>query len=79
MNIKSINVLQVTSDDGKVQEFKENEIVKIHESGTYGREILGRIDYINTLDIKVDISDKYKMKETTVKYDKIMKIEKIYE
>lgn len=79
MEVKSINVLQVTSDDGKVQEFKKDEIVKIYESGTYGRELLGRIEYIDTLDIKVDISDKYKMNTTTVKYDKILKIEKINE
>lgn len=77
MKAKRIDVLQVTFDDETVQEFKENEIIKVYERGTCSRELVGRIKLIDTRDIKLDISDKYNMKETTIKYDRIIKIEKI--
>jgi hypothetical protein len=72
MDLKRIDVLK-NRDTG--EEFHEDDIVTITTKGAYGRSYTGRIHWIETLELTLDMSEKHKHKTMEIKYEDIMKIE----
>ena len=57
------------------ERFDVGDIVKINTTGTYSRELIGRILWLETLKLNLDMSKEYKTYVTEVKYDDISKID----
>jgi hypothetical protein len=72
--LKRISVLL---NEETAERFDREDIVKITTVGTFSREIIGRIDYIDSLEMIIDKSEKYKNLTEKIKYEDIAKIEKI--
>ncbi|MGJ0846501.1 hypothetical protein ACR77J_07425 [Tissierella praeacuta] len=74
--LRRIDVLLNRETD---ERFNEGDIVKVTTKGTYGTEYVGRIEDIATSELTLDMSRKYKSYSDRLKYEDILKIEKIKE
>ena len=72
-NLRRIDVLL---NEKTGERFDRDDIVRIKTYGTFSREIIGRIDWIDTLELMIDTSGKYKNKSSKLKFAEIGSIEK---
>lgn len=71
MNLRRIDVLLNKETN---EEFHEGDIVKIKTKGTYGSEYIGKLVTICTLEIGIDMSEKYKSSQKVIKHEDILSI-----
>lgn len=72
MELRRIDVLL---DKKTNEEFHKGDIVKITVKSSYNREYIGKVTWIETLEITLDTSEKYNSNECKIKYDDILEIE----
>jgi hypothetical protein len=74
MKLRKINVLL---NEETSERFDKEDIIKITTVGAFSREIIGRIEWIETSELTLDKSEQYKNRTEKIKYENIAKIEKI--
>lgn len=75
-NLRRIDVLL---NEKTGERFDRDDIVRIKTYGTFSREIIGRIDWIDTLELMIDTSNKYNNKSSRLKFEEVGSIEKYEE
>jgi hypothetical protein len=74
--MKFLRRIDVLLNEETGERFDRDDIVKITTIGTFSREIIGRIEWIETLELTLDKSEQYKNRTEKIKYEDITKIEK---
>lgn len=73
-NFRRIDVLL---DKETGERFDINDVVKIKKVGIWDMEFIGRLDWIETSELTLDMSKEYKYRKDTIKFEDISSIEKI--
>ncbi|MBU5331685.1 hypothetical protein KQI61_05705 [Anaerocolumna aminovalerica] len=73
-NLRRIDVL-LNEETG--ERFSENDLVQIKTYGTFSRELMGIINWIDTLELGIDTSKEYNCRQEQVKLEDIGSIVKI--
>lgn len=68
--------IDVLLNEKTFERFDTGDIVTVKTRGTYGRELTGRIDWIETLELTLDMSEKYEYRKEKIKYEEINSIRK---
>lgn len=69
--------IDVLLDEKTFERFNIGDIVTIKTRGTYGRELTGRIDWIETLELTLDMSEKYEYRKEKIKFEDVNSIQKV--
>lgn len=75
--MKILRRIDVLLNEETGEEFHENDIIKITTGGTFSREYVGRLHWIETLELTIDTSQFYQSRTNKIKYEDIDKIEKL--
>ena len=75
--MRELKRIDVLLNEETEERFNNDDIVKITTTGTFRREYIGRIDWINTLELGLDMSKEYKECTTKIEYKDIARIEKL--
>ena len=75
----SFKRVDVLLDEDTNEKFDEDEVVCVTLNAPFGgnRQYIGKIDDIDILEMILDMSEKYKSKTIKIKYEEILKIERI--
>jgi hypothetical protein len=65
--MRDLRRIDVLLNEKTGERFNIDDIVKIKTVGTYSRELIGRIDWIDTLEITLDMSKEYNYKKDKLK------------
>lgn len=68
--------IDVLLNEKSGERFNIDDVIKLKTVGTYGREVIGRIHWIETLNLTIDVSLEYKSKTEKIEFDDILRIEK---
>lgn len=77
--MRELRRIDVLLNEETGERFDEGDIVKITTSGTYSKEYVGRIVWIDILKLTLDISKEYTSHTLEIKYEGILRIDKIIE
>lgn len=75
MKLESINILEMTKDDGSIEQFREGSIVGIIKSTDTC--YIGKITYIDTINLEIDASEKFVSNLKSIRYEDIKSIKLI--
>ena len=75
--MRDLRRIDVLLNEKTGERYDRDDIVKINTYGTFSRELVGRIDWIDTSELMLDMSEAYNNKSTKVKFEDIGTIEKI--
>ena len=75
--MRDLHRIDVLLNEETEERFDRDDVVKITTAGTFSREIIGRIEWIETLELTLDKSEQYKNRTEKIKYEDIAKIEKV--
>lgn len=77
--MRELRRIDVLLNEETGERFDEGDIIKITTSGTYSKEYVGAIKYIETLKLTLDMSKEYNSNTTEIQYEDILRIDKIIE
>lgn len=64
----------IRTENGKT--FRINDIITVEFIGTYTKPCTGRINFIDTLEFSVDLSERFKAFQREIKYEDVLSIKK---
>ncbi|NFO89175.1 hypothetical protein FDC58_17655 [Clostridium botulinum] len=75
MKIESIDILEITKDDGRIEQFRRGSIVGIIDK--QDKYYIGKINFVDTESLEIDASKKFESNIKSIKYKDIESIKLI--
>jgi hypothetical protein len=75
--MRNLRRLDVLLNETTGERFDKGDVVIIKTYGTFSRELTGRIDWIDTSELMLDMSKEYNNRTEKVKFEDIGSIEKL--
>jgi hypothetical protein len=76
-SMRDLRRIDVLLNEKTEERFNCGDIVKISTYGTFSRELIGRIAWIDTLELLLDMSKEYENKTEKIKFEDIGTIKTI--
>lgn len=75
MKLESVDILEVTKDDGSIEQFRRGSIVGIIDK--QDKCYIGKINFVDTESLEIDASKEFESNIKSIKYNEIESIKLI--